>query len=114
MALRREVKMVQFIGSTEAMQDAGRRLARRHIQGVDRYSQLLTSYGDGKIAATAFGKGLFDLAIGETARYAADVVDLGTQYWNWLVGSSPERRTKPAPKSRHPKRRRARKTTAKK
>jgi hypothetical protein len=113
--------MFEVIGSTEALQDAARRSAKRHAQGVERYSQLLTRYGDGKIGASTLGTEMLDLAIVEATRYAEDAIDLGSGYWNWVLGVRPEGSKKttaaPAAASRPVRRRRARKsrrTSAKK
>jgi hypothetical protein len=103
---------MELAGSAAAIQDAGRRFARRHVESLDQYSKLLSGYGEGKITPTAFGRGLLDLAIAETARYAADVADLGTQYWNWVMGRPSEASPRRPSQKRASSRRRARKTTS--
>jgi hypothetical protein len=64
--------------------DAMRDFALSRSSGLAKYSNLLTRFGKGEIAAGAFSEEVLKLALEEGVRYAQDSIKLGSAYLGFM------------------------------
>ena len=64
--------------------DAMRDFALSRSEGLAKYSTLLTRFGKGEIAASAFSEEAVKLALEEGVRYAQDSIKLGSAYLGFV------------------------------
>jgi hypothetical protein len=84
--------------------DAMRDFALSRSEGMAKYSTLLTRFGKGEIAASAFSEEALKLALEEGVRYAQDSIKLGSAYLGFVSkvtraagsGSAPVRTSRKA------------------
>jgi hypothetical protein len=70
----------------EVSGDFTRRWAQRRVHAVQRYGDILSSYGRGDLNATAAGEALTRLAAEEAVRYSEDTFTLGSDYVRAVLG----------------------------
>jgi hypothetical protein len=88
--------------------DAMRDFALSRSSGLAKYSNLLTRFGKGEIAAGAFSEEVLKLALEEGVRYAQDSIKLGSAYLGFMSQVSSRRaRTAPARSASRARKRRA-------
>jgi hypothetical protein len=66
--------------------ELSRRWARQRVTAVQRYGDILASYGRGELTGRAAGEALGRLAAEEAACYPKEVVELGSDYVRALLG----------------------------
>ena len=64
--------------------DAMRDFVLSRSEGLAKYSTLLTRFGKGEIAASAFSEEALKLALEEGVRYAQDSIKLGSAYLGFV------------------------------
>jgi len=77
---------MEFKRFSEVSGDLTRRWAQRRVHAVQRYGDILASYGRGDLNATAAGEALTRLAAEEAVRYSEDTFSLGSDYVRAVLG----------------------------
>jgi hypothetical protein len=70
----------------KASNELTRRWARQRVIAVQRYGDILASYGRGELTGRAAGEALGRLAAEEAARYPKEAAELGSDYARALLG----------------------------
>jgi hypothetical protein len=76
-------------GAAEMVEKMAREMAMRQAKALERFSKLLSSYGQAEIGVAALSEATYKLAAEEAARTAADTFELGMSYWKWLIPGQP-------------------------